>query len=267
MKNALLWLAFVFPILLFFGCSKENPNPFEEQPPPQGKAKLTVSLTDAPATYEAVNIEILSIGALIDGNWYDFDIMNPGVYDLLELSNGNTALLLENQEIPAGMLTEMKMTLGNYNFVIVDGQEVELKIPSGQSSGYKIKINQLINEGFTYQFVVDFNAEKSIVATGNGGFQLKPVVDAFLDSGIGSVSGKINPVNGGYYARLYNETHDIGSYIVNGQFQIVAVPEGTYHFEILPSEGYALYETGESIDIVAQVNENLGTVTMVTIAK
>lgn len=264
MKSALVMAASVLSLLLI-SCSKENVL-IGEKPisPPEGQTKLTISLTDAPEDYEQVNVEILQVGAFIDDTWYDFDLLNPGVYNLLDLTNGNTALLINDQVVPAGYMSQMRLLLGEDNSVVTkDGTISELKTPSGQSSGYKAKINQQLEEGINYRIMIDFDVSKSLVATGNGKFNLKPVVTAYLDSDIGVIDGYVVPADYRGTARLFNENLEIIAYIddLEGFFMMVAVPEGIYSLEITGDDPSYFYEYPDEITILPQVTEHLGFIT------
>src|SRR5512138_1096752 len=91
------------------------------------KSYLTIKLTDAPATYDAVNIDIQSVGVRVDSVWYEFTLENPGIYNLIDLSNGNTALLVSGVSVPAGTITQMRLHLGDNNTIVVDGVTHDLK--------------------------------------------------------------------------------------------------------------------------------------------
>ena len=104
--------------------------------------------------------------------------------DLLKLQNGDLAELGE-VTLPTGSYNQMRLVLADNsgsgqlaNSVVLtsDKSVVALKTPSGQQSGVKAKqfnidiaANQLAN------FVIDFDACKSIVVAGNSGqYLLKP---------------------------------------------------------------------------------------------
>lgn len=227
-------IGFVALVLIAGACNKEDDKS------PAGNARLSVRLTDLPASYDAVNVEIQQVGAHVGNTWYDFDIINPGVYDLLELSNGNTVLLIRDTLVPAGRMTEMRLILGDENTIVENGETYDLKIPSGQSSGYKVKINQDLAGDITYQVIMDFDATKSVVDNGNGNFLLKPVVHAYLVDAVGQISGNIDPVDGGSYVEAFNSTDTSGTNIDNndGSFLLSTVLAGTYTVKIYANEGY-----------------------------
>src|SRR6185369_8514400 len=69
------------------------------------------------------------------------------------------------------------MSSGN-KFIREDGSVCELKTPSAQQSGLKIKLPNTftIESGLRYSVHLVFDIEKSVVEQGNGGCLLKPVI-------------------------------------------------------------------------------------------
>ena len=104
--------------------------------------------------------------------------------NLLSLTNG---VLLELGEValPAGTYTQLRLVLaGNggatplaNSVVPTGGSETALDTPSAQQSGLKLKAHIDVPAGKVVDFVLDFDACKSVVKRGNSGkYNLKPVV-------------------------------------------------------------------------------------------
>lgn len=153
---------------------------------------LRLALTDAPSCgYDAVNVTIKSLrvhkssnAADNDAGWADMVLAPARRINLLNLTNG---VLEEMGQIPlsTGKYTQLRLVLADNepsnplaNSVLpTGGTEVALKTPSGQQSGVKANIDIDIAANTMADFVVDFNACKSIVSAGNSGqYLLKPVV-------------------------------------------------------------------------------------------
>jgi len=153
---------------------------------------LRLALTDAPACgYDAVNVTIQKIrvnqsssASDTDGGWSEI-VLNPARrVDLLSLSNGVLDELGQTP-LPTGKYTQLRLVLADNktspmaNSVVLtsDKSEVALKTPSGQQSGIKTNINIDIAANQLADFVLDFDACKSVVVAGNSGqYLLKPVV-------------------------------------------------------------------------------------------
>jgi len=104
--------------------------------------------------------------------------------DLLKLTNGVLDELGQTP-LPTGKYTQLRLVLAENdnarplaNSVVPTGSaEVALKTPSGQQSGVKTNINIDIVANKMADFVLDFDACKSVVvAGGSGQYLLKPVV-------------------------------------------------------------------------------------------
>jgi hypothetical protein len=182
-------------------CSSEN-DPYDDNNGNKAKPVLTIKLTDSPSAYDAVNVEILSMRANFEDGWVDLPLENPGVHNLLQFVNGNTLILIGDTALAPGVITELRLILGSNNSVIVDGESYDLQTPSGQSSGYKIKMDpQLLEPGGVYTIVIDFDVSESIHQTGNGKYMLKPVCRGYLETAIGAIAGVVVPPNHGFCRR------------------------------------------------------------------
>jgi hypothetical protein len=235
-----IWVAFSFlTITGFYACSKEN-----SQKTNEGNARVQISLTDAP------NVEIREVWVDIKGimlnmgdssNWITLNNTHPGIYNLLDLTNGKDTLLAD-AEIPAGRISQIRLLLGDQNSIVTkDGQTLALTTPSAQQSGLKIQVQQDVSGGILYRLILDFDAGKSVVQAGNSGkFILKPVirVTSFEPSG-GIVKGVVAPdsVRTAIYAIKGMDTiASTYSDTTNGQYQLWDIPGGDYNFSYVPMD-------------------------------
>jgi len=231
---------------------------------PDANPVISVIMVDAPAAYDAVNVEILSMEANMGAGWITLAVENPGVYNLMGFSNGNALLLIGDTAIAPGTMTELRLILGTNNSVIVDGITCELKTPSGQTSGYKIKMAPQILEpdGF-YRLVIDFDVNESFHPTGNNKYMLKPVVRGYLETAIGEIAGIIIPPAGAYFVEALNATDTAGTYIEqsNGSFLISTVMPGTYNVTFYANPGFADKTIGNVVVAAGQIIQ-MGSVTI-----
>ncbi|XOV91707.1 MAG: DUF4382 domain-containing protein [Bacteroidota bacterium] len=191
-----------------------------------------------------------------EGEWITLDV-EPQVIDILQLQNGAEALLAQT-EIEAGDLKEVRLILGDNNKIVVDGDTLDLKVPSGASSGLKIKVHSDIEAGELYDVVIDFMACKSIVKKGNGEYILKPVIRAKLvhdDDPYGSISGIVTPQEGlSTFVHAINMDDDTlstqpeedGTYLIElllpGTYTVVVEPNDESGFEDVTIEGVEVIE-------------------------
>lgn len=143
---------------------------------------LTVRMKDAPIEFDSVNVEVMQVMVHVSNTgqgtsgWVELPT-NAGIYNLLDLQNDITAVLVNNNILPVGEIQQMRLILGANNSVVVDGVNFPLETSSQMNTGLKFNVNALINPGDAVEVLIDFDAEQSIVIQGNGtSFQLKPVI-------------------------------------------------------------------------------------------
>lgn len=146
----------------------------DDDKPTEGNARMSVKLTDAPGDYDAVYVDVRDVVIKTNGSETETSIgqVNAGVYNLLELTGGASVLLVDD-EIPAGTVSQIRLVLGDNNTVVIDGQTYPLATPSAQQSGLKIQVNETLQAGIFYEFILDFDVEESIVVQGNGNYSFK----------------------------------------------------------------------------------------------
>lgn len=243
--SRLLPLLLAAPIVLA-GCSKDNASSVNS-------SKLEVRLTDAPGDYQNVVLDVRQVEVHIkdesnpDG-WQVLPFQAQSL-NILEYVNGRSALLVSTDFAP-GDLKEIRLILGPDNYVIGrDGQRYDLKTPSGQTSGVKLKLDKAtLRERETFQLLLDFDVAKSIVERGNWKpgnekkerYLLKPVVRVIAQDIRGGLRGTVTP------AAALPQILAIRSSITvpdtfstaadaSGAFQLSSLPSGTYRVQFFPS--------------------------------
>jgi hypothetical protein len=210
-------------LVLLAGCNKNE----EDE-----NAVLQVMLTDAPAEYEQVLIEIVDVQIHAsevesDTSWQSLNV-NAGVYNLLDFRNGMDTLLAY-MELPAGRISQLRLILGGNNQLVTSEGTFDVETPSALKSGLKFNIDATLTGGVVYRLWIDFDAARSIVVKGNGGYALKPVIRTYTEAISGAISGTVSPAaslpnvlaisDGDTLSTLAG---DDGNYFLQG------VPEGTW---------------------------------------
>jgi hypothetical protein len=228
------------------------------------QAHLSVRLTDAPGDYQAVNIDIQDVQVNTgddDSGWKSLPV-KKGIYDLLKLTNGLDTLLGETN-LPAGKISQVRLVLGNNNSVRVDGKTESLSTPSAQQSGLKVQVHADLKAGSEYVILLDFDAARSIVSTGNGSFKLKPVIRAIVEeqaNEFGAISGTVSPVDANPAIHAIIGTDTVSAMInTGGNFLINGLHGGEYRIVFVPVEGF-LQEEILGVDVTAGDTTNVGTV-------
>lgn len=152
-------------LMFLSSCNKNN-----------GTSNLRVRMTDAPGDFQEVNVEVIRAEVHYEKDGWVALETNAGIYDLLLLQNNVTAVLVNEGEVPVGKISQFRLILGGDNSVMVDSVYYSLDTPSAEQSGLKMNVNHDFKSDKTYDILIDFDAEKSIVKKGNGGYSLKPVL-------------------------------------------------------------------------------------------
>ncbi len=236
---------------------------------------LRLALTDAPSCgYDAVHVTIQKVrvhqsstAGDTDSGWSEVTLSPARRVNLLTLTNGVLEELGQTP-LPAGRYTQLRLVLADNssasplaNAVLpTGGAEVALKTPSGQQSGVKANISIDIAANRMADFVIDFDACKSIVTAGNSGqFLLKPVVSVvpryisgvtgFVDPALANGSTSVSLQQGG--AVIKATTPDNG-----GKFLLQPVAPGSYSL-VLTAPGRAtvvVTNVAVAAELVTSVN-------------
>lgn len=229
-------------------------------------ATLQVRLTDAPADFQEVNIDIQGVevnsktGDQTSG-WRTLTVEN-GVYNLLELTNGLDTLLGVT-ELPAGKISQIRLILGNNNTVKVGGELFPLSTPSAQQSGLKLNVNTQLKAGITYTILLDFDAALSVVEKGDGTYSLKPVIRAVSEATSGAIEGTVTPLMSAptIYVISGSDTVATAYSDLLGNFMFRGVGAGTYKVSFEPKEGFTPVVV-EGVAVTVGNVTNMSTVTI-----
>jgi len=222
---------------------------------------INVRLTDAPGPYSAVYIDLKGVEVTgSDGIAVAMNV-HPGIFNLLNFSNG-VDTLISTGTLEVATVEQIRLILGPNNTLVVNNVTYPLSTPSADQSGLKLQVHQTLEAGVQYSVLLDFDAYKSIVLTGNGTYKLKPVIRTIEAAINGSIRGKITPI--GTLAVVTATSADL-SYSTNvnlmGDFMLMGLPAGTYSVTITPVLPF-LVVTKSSIVVTTGVNTNIGIIAL-----
>ena len=149
-----------------------------------GYGTISVSMKDAPANYQEVNIDLQSVEIFIEGaetGWYKLNT-HKGVYNLLLLQS-MPVLVTTVERIPSGKIARLRFILGDNNSIKENNNYFPLQ-PAKEGDNYSIIIpaGYSVSENSEVNILIDFDAARSVFKTTENKFILKPVI----------VSGKVN---------------------------------------------------------------------------
>ncbi len=245
----------------------------DDENSPQGTmGRINVHLTDSPYPIDLIKSAFVTIDKVEIRQHLESDqgenedsfivISEANIeIDLLKLTNGITEQIA-SVDLEAGTYNQIRLHVVDATIVLNDGTEFDLKVPSGESSGLKIKFDPeiQITEGQTSDVLLDFDVSRSFVVKGNIGskiigFNFKPVVrGAFLELA-GRVEGNVADTLGipleNAMVKLWipaeestniveteDETFEVSSFTsADGKFKLIGIPSGKYSLSC-EIEGY-----------------------------
>lgn len=170
-----------------------------------GTGSLSIGVTDAPVdNAEAVYVTFTGV-ELLGGDGAvakSFTLNTPQRIDLLTLQGTNSQFLVEGETVPVGQYEEVRLiidspscgeTVDLPSSIQIDGTEYPLFVPSGASSGLKVKGPITVAAGGSGAYVVDFDLRKSIAERGNNNcYNLRPVLRVVDVAQVGTLSGTVD---------------------------------------------------------------------------
>ncbi len=214
MKKYFVILVLLALALFISGCIGFLTTPGEDSITP-GKGRLKIYLTDLSEkykandseTYSAVYITISKIQVHLagedeetEGEWIKLELKNgETIFDLIELKNEGLSVLLSEVELEPGKYTQIRLFVTDASILIeteeikedsklievtdeVPSDAIDVEIPSVYQTGLKLIHPFEIVDGEETVLTIDFDAEKSVVKTGNGEYKLKPVIKVITGS-------------------------------------------------------------------------------------
>jgi len=226
-----------------------------------GMTRMNVKITDSPGTYEAIYLSVKEIQILTSDGTSTLAV-GPTPFNILNFRMGKDTLIA-SQDIPSGKIQEVRLVLNTTgNQVKINGATYPLTTPSGQSSGVKLKVQETLEAGIAYTLLLDFDAAKSVVKTGNDKYILKPVIRAIPNSVSGAITGIITPSASNPKIYAIAGTDTLGTISdATGKFWFPGVAAGTYKVEIQPVSPY-INKTIENVAVVTGSVKDLGTITI-----
>lgn len=298
MKNTLR-LSWPFLVLfassvLYVSCKKEASAGSD------GQQQVRVFLTDDPAAFEAVNVDIrtVEVWTVPDscknrdddhddhgghsgsddhgdhsgsddhgdhdnscGGWDTLEIRS-GVYNLLTLSNG-TDTLLASGFTATGTIKKIRITLGDNNSVVFDGVSYPLTVVNGH---HQIVIQSKgddvdILSGGRRQLWLDFDAGRSIIRLRHNQFVLQPRINMFTPARTAGIEGRVQPAEAGAIVSAIAGTDTLTAFPKkDGSFRIRGISAASADLFINATKGGYADTTLHAVSLHAGKETNVGTI-------
>jgi hypothetical protein len=168
--------------------------------------RVTVSLTDMPVDHaEQVVITVSGVAFKPEGSGPEMVAdFAPRAINLLQYQNGRTAVLLHDLPMEAGRYQWLRLIVDaepnvRDSYIVIDGQECELNVPSGAETGLKMHRPIDVPMAGSLALTVDFDLHKSIhsppgLASGAcaTGYVLRPTLRLVNDADVGAIDGTVS---------------------------------------------------------------------------
>ncbi|WP_456458887.1 DUF4382 domain-containing protein [Reichenbachiella sp.] len=228
---------------------------------------LRVKMTDAPFPFEFVveaNVTIDKIELKPANEEEEFIILSEEemAFNLLDLTNGITTTLVD-MEIPTGSYNQIRMRVIESSVLLTDDRIFDLKIPSGEQSGIKVKFPSTLDiaEGEDSELLLDFDVSRSFKAQGNAknissikGFIFTPVIKATQPKETGELTGHVTDISsslaieGVQLSVFAADTLNTSTFTdSDGNYTVMGLLPGSY--SITAEQNDYLTETVENVDI------------------
>jgi hypothetical protein len=172
--------------------------------------RVSVSLTDMPVDHaDQVVIAVSSVAFKPEGSGPEEVVdFSPRSIDLLQYQNGHAAVLLQNTPMEAGRYQWLRLIVDTEpnvrdSYIVIDGQECELNVPSGAETGLKMHRPIDVPAAGSLALTVDFDLHKSIhtppgLASGAcaTGYVLRPTLRLVNDADVGAIDGTVSFASG-----------------------------------------------------------------------
>jgi hypothetical protein len=172
--------------------------------------RVTVSLTDMPVDHaEQVVVSVTGVAFKPEGSGPELVAdFAPRSIDLLQYQNGRTAVLLQDMPMEAGRYQWLRLIVDTEpnvrdSYIVIDGQECELNVPSGAESGLKMHRPIDVPAAGSLALTIDFDLHKSIhtppgQASGAcaTGYVMRPTLRLVNDADVGAIDGTVSFASG-----------------------------------------------------------------------
>ena len=164
---------------------------------------LTVNLTDTPAD-GAASVVIDFTGMELhntDGKTVTINFPSPQQIDLMQLQNGATTALIQNQSVPAGTYDWMQLnvradkdTQGESYITLNTGAQYPLYIPSGSEAGLKLTTSFTVAQNGSSQLLIEFNVRQSVTGADADGqnYDLVPAMRLEDPAKVGTIAANVD---------------------------------------------------------------------------
>ena len=253
-------LAFISLSFLFGACDNFDSSP---------KALVNIILVDTPAKWDSLFVEIEGV---------ELEVLVPGRESAdtetfyLEYKNGDkrikvselvggNALLIGRNELPLGKVTKVTVKLGSNHSMFYEDDEYNLPLSDPSTQEVSLLAALDLDQGISYDMILDMDLEKSVVEVGTNSFALNPTFSLINGAITGKIGGALTPKNLYPAISLINKTDTLSTHLnTNGAYSF-QVPEGDYLLYFDPKDDRYL-DTAFNVKVIVGEDSLLNTISL-----
>jgi len=162
---------------------------------------VTVNLTDTPVD-GATSVVIDFTGIVLHstaGKTTTINFSSPQQIDLLQLQNGATQALLQNESVPSGSYDWMQLkvlatanTNGQSYITLNTGAQYPLYVPAASQSALTISTPFSVGQSGTTSLIIEFNLRQSVTSTDGQNYTLVPAMHLTNQSQMGTFTATVD---------------------------------------------------------------------------
>jgi hypothetical protein len=230
------------------------------------KALVNVLLIDAPGDFDEVWVEVLGVEllpagsrGLENGEWVFLPYTPADKLVRLTDLVGSQRLLLGRKEVPAGVVSQVKLLLGDTHFFRKNGQQFPLQLANNFESLLTVNLQANAAAGFALDIYIDFDVASSIKPGGSGAFVLTPTLRAFTLDRTSEIRGIVQPSTARPYVYAIHEADTFATLTSSsGEFRLRGLPPTPYRVLIQPRTSHL----DSALNVISRADSviNLGTI-------
>ncbi len=148
--------------ICFVSCSKDDLNVDKNLTSITVKLKSTTGeLNKVYIDIEDVQLKVIKDGGL-SHTWMSLNAINAGTYNAYDLKESNPLLLVDDMEIEADYVDEIRLVLGDNNFVNINNVLHSLDVSNLGNATPSNLIRTQLNSKRRYDVVVDIDIDQSV---------------------------------------------------------------------------------------------------------
>jgi hypothetical protein len=182
---------------------------------------------------------------------------------------GNGQFLIGRSELSENPISEIRLRLGDDNFVISGSQRFPLQFSSESAANPTLLVNFSVFGGISHDIFLDFDAFRSFDISGGlePRIDLNPIIRPFMSLERGQANGSISPPGQRVGIFVFDENEELltstGTQAQNGSFSIRGLEENKlYKLLIIPFNESYLRDTLDSVRVNIREVTQLETVNL-----